>query len=632
MITINNLSFSYGMDKLFDNASTVFENGVNALIGRNGTGKTTLFEMIAGSNESYSGDIAFSGSPVIGYLKQEMDIGEQDILPIDFLLEHLPFYREYNQLLSKIKNDHNPSKKLLGEFSKAEDHFRRKGGYSVKERGLRILSGLGFDDYSGKKMSELSYGYKMRVMLAMILIEDNDILLLDEPTNHLDLPSIRWLEEYISGFKGTAVITSHDRAFLDKMCSYTVEISRKKLFRYKGNYSFYKEKKEQNKKIEEAELSNLMEEAEHLRKFINIWKAKDSKSSQAKSREKKLEKVLTRIEEIEQDKEHISDVHLSMNKARPVKSRRAFDININSKAYNDKKILKDIDVYIAPSDRIFLIGRNGAGKSTLTRIIAGEDSAFEGTVKKNPSLDTLYFDFDYLRNIRDSRTLFDFVGEKEGNINTVSSALGMMNFTENDFRKKLYMLSGGEKVRVYLARLFLEQFNFLILDEPTNYLDIETIDMLVSWLKKLKTGFIIVTHNEYLLESEDNAEIWHIENRTLVREFTNYRNYVRNRETEEESRQDKDFEKKNEKTKSHKRQDLINRRIEINRKLKTVEKNIDSLESQKDELYEKLSSPDIFKRGAEVGRIRTRLNTVEKELEKYYHLWSSLIDEKPDLK
>ncbi|MFO8062893.1 MAG: ABC-F family ATP-binding cassette domain-containing protein [bacterium] len=613
MITINNLSFSYGMDKLFDNASCVFEDGVNALIGRNGTGKTTLFEMIAGSNRSYSGDIAFSGSPVIGYLKQEMEIGGEDRLAIDFLLEHLPFYSEYHQLLAKIKNDHNPSKKLLGEFSKAEDHFRRKGGYSVRESGLRILSGLGFDDYSGKKMSELSYGYKMRVMLAMILIEDNDILLLDEPTNHLDLPSIRWLEEYISGFKGTAVITSHDRAFLDKMCSYTVEISRKKLFRYKGNYSFYKEKKEQNKKIEEAELSNLMEEAEHLRKFINRWKAKDSKSSQAKSREKKLEKVLARIEEIEQDKEHVSDVRLSMNKARPVKSKRAFDININYKAYNDKKILKDIDVYIAPSDRIFLIGRNGAGKSTLTRIIAGEDSDFEGTVKKNPSLDTLYFDFDYLRNIRDSRTLFDFVGEKEGNINTVSSALGMMNFTENDFRKKLYMLSGGEKVRVYLARLFLEQFNFLILDEPTNYLDIETIDMLVSWLKKLKTGFIIVTHNEYLLESEDNAEIWHIENRTLVREFTNYRKYVRNRETEEESRQDKDFEEKNEKTKNYNRQDLINRRIEINRKLKTVEENIDSLESQKDELYGKLSSPDIFKRGAEVGRIRTRLNTVEKE-------------------
>lgn len=620
------------MDKLFDDASTVFEDGVNALIGRNGTGKTTLFEMIAGSNNAYSGDIAFSGSPVIGYLKQEMEIGEQDRLPIDFLLEHLPFYMEYHQLLSRIKSDSNPSKKLLGQFSKAEDYFRRKGGYSVRESGLRILSGLGFDDYSGKKMSELSYGYKMRVMLAMILIEDNDILLLDEPTNHLDLPSIRWLEEYISGFKGTAVITSHDRAFLDKMCSYTVEISRKKLFRYKGNYSFYKEKKEQNKKIEEAELNNLMEEAEHLLKFINRWKAKDSKSSQAKSREKKLEKVLARIEEIEQDKEHISDVHLSMNKARLVKSKRAFNISIDYKAYGSAKILEDIDVYIAPADRIFLIGRNGAGKSTLTRIIAGEDSDFKGTVKKNPSLDTLYFDFDYLRNIRDSRTLFEFVGEKEGNINTVSSALGMMNFTENDFRKKLYMLSGGEKVRVYLARLFLEQFNFLILDEPTNYLDIETIDMLVSWLKKLKTGFIIVTHNEYLLESENNAEIWHIENRTLIREFTNYRKYVRNRDTEEASSEDKDFDKKNEKANNTKRQDLINRRIEINRKLKTVEKNIDSLESEKDELYEKLSSPDIFKRGPEVGRIRSRLNTVEKDLEKHYDLWSSLIDEKPDLK
>ncbi|PIP14310.1 MAG: hypothetical protein COX48_01555, partial [bacterium (Candidatus Stahlbacteria) CG23_combo_of_CG06-09_8_20_14_all_34_7] len=484
-----------------------------------------------------------------------------------------------------------------------------------------------------KRIYELSYGFKMRLFLATILLDESEILLLDEPTNHLDLPSMKFMEEYLKRINKLCIIVSHDRAFLDSVCERTLELNNKKIKKYNGNYSFFKNQKEATIIQTEKERENLTIEKARLEEMIARIKENVKKVNIASSRQKFVEKIDKKLECLEDfSKKEVSFIRRDES----LRSDIGFKIEIKEKRYDKEKLLEDIEVAIKPMDRIFLIGANGYGKSTLLRIIASHDSNFIGKVKKNEKIKLLYFDFDKIAQLKDETTVLDFIYTDGVDNFKAKQLLGMMLFSDKDYEKKIKVLSGGEKVRLYLTKLYCSSFNFMILDEPTNYLDIETVDVLIEWLKGLKSGFVIVTHNEYLLKSLENVHLWRIEDRRLKIHFGNYNDFKffegKNRENNVKSEiQQKKIRKPKGYDAKRERQMLIEKRSAINKQLKLLEKEIEIFESEKKDLYKKMTAEDSYKMGSDLKIISDRVKQLERMLKTMYDKWNGLIDEMPEL-
>ncbi len=630
MITINSLSLSHGIRVLFDKAGIVFEDGKTALVGRNGSGKTTLFNIITNNSEKDNGEIILSADTRIGYLRQEMDIEDSPLKPVEFVLKEIDYYNKYTEMLEQIKHIEKPSDRLLNNIAVYEEDFRHNAGYSLPERTEKMLISLGFSKHIDKQVRELSYGYRMRLLLTKLLLEDNNMLFLDEPTNHLDLPSIKWFEQYLLNSKKNAIIVSHDREFLDTLCTRTIEISRQKLNKFKGNYSFYKIEKEKIIEKEKQELRNLLEQEKQLIAFISKWKAKESKVAMAQSREKILVKVRNRINNIHIIRE--KDARFNYNNVEVIKSKTGINGIIEDKSYDKTNVLRNVEIDINPVKKIFLIGRNGVGKSTLVRILAGNDEKYNGNIRYNESLKLLYFDFDSISKLPGSETVLSFIQNDEPSEFRAKTLLGMMMFGGDDYDKKIRVLSGGEKIRLYLTKLFISKFNYIILDEPTNYLDIDTIDIFIKWLEGLKTGFIIVSHNEYLLKSVKSDEMWEINNGKLHIHFGNYRDYISYQKNLIVDYEEKSFLPINKINKKSNRQQIVNKRIEINKKIKDIEEQISQLENERDEIFKMLTDTDIYKKDSEnVRKNRKREREITLLLEALYHDWNKLIESMPIL-
>jgi len=633
MISINNLSFSYGAQRIFSNTSLIIDNCKNGLVGSNGSGKSTFFNLISGKLVPDNGNISFSSSGKTAYLKQEMAFEDLDILPYEFVLNNISYYVDYNNLLKQLESMENPDPDIIHSFSEVELVFNNHNGYKIKEDVLQVLKSLGFKKELNKRIYELSYGFKMRLFLATILLDESEILLLDEPTNHLDLPSMKFMEEYLKRINKLCIIVSHDRAFLDSVCERTLELNNKKIKKYNGNYSFFKNQKEATIIQTEKERENLTIEKARLEEMIARIKENVKKVNIASSRQKFVEKIDKKLECLEDfSKKEVSFIRRDES----LRSDIGFKIEIKEKRYDKEKLLEDIEVAIKPMDRIFLIGANGYGKSTLLRIIASHDSNFIGKVKKNEKIKLLYFDFDKIAQLKDETTVLDFIYTDGVDNFKAKQLLGMMLFSDKDYEKKIKVLSGGEKVRLYLTKLYCSSFNFMILDEPTNYLDIETVDVLIEWLKGLKSGFVIVTHNEYLLKSLENVHLWRIEDRRLKIHFGNYNDFKffegKNRENNVKSEiQQKKIRKPKGYDAKRERQMLIEKRSAINKQLKLLEKEIEIFESEKKDLYKKMTAEDSYKMGSDLKIISDRVKQLERMLKTMYDKWNGLIDEMPEL-
>lgn len=627
MISITNLKFEYGAQTVFENVTTTIDSRINALVGRNGSGKTTLFKLISGELTPSGGSVSVPRGRSIGYLKQEFDFPDMDMRTGDYILSQIGYYNRYNSLLQRMQNE-NPTDELLHRFADAEEIFNRKGGYSLKERMSMVLENLGFQSEDAR-IRELSYGYRMRALLAKLLMEENDILLLDEPTNHLDLPSIKWLESYLNLYSGMILLVSHDRSFLDNVCTATVEIHSKDIRKYAGNYTFYRGVKEARDEQNRKERESLIDEAKRLQEMVARIKGNVKKAKIASSRQKNLDKIMEKVDTFEEERS--SSVKLRGMQS-VLRSKIAMEASIREKRYERESVLNDIELTVESGERIFLIGANGRGKSTLLRILSKTDNSFDGEVKHNENLEMLYFDFDKIAQLKDDRTVLDFIYTDGMTEHESKTLLGMMLFREDDYDKKISVLSGGEKVRLYLAKLFCQKFNFLILDEPTNYLDIETVEVLIDWLKEVKTGFIIVTHNEYLLKSIERANIWSIKEGRLLVHYGNYNDYLyySNVKTAVPAKAEVQAAVK-QPEKIHDRQSIINRRIELNKKIKKVEREVEELETEKRELFEKLSDTDSYKSGEIIKESSARFRAVEGRLEKLYKEWEEYIDSMPEL-
>ena len=515
MIAINNLTFEIGARALYDEANWHIKPGEKiGLIGANGTGKTTLLKIIVGDYKPTSGTISMAKDLTMGYLNQDLLSYSSDKNIVHVAME--AFHRqnqlhdEIEALLQKLETDYTED--LLHKLSDKQHEFEVLDGYNIEYKAHEILAGLGFSESDcHRKLSTFSGGWRMRVMLAKILLQAPDILLLDEPTNHLDLPSIQWLEGYLKAFDGAIVIVSHDRWFLDRVIDRTVEARKGKLNVYAGNYTFYLEEKAQREEIQRGEFKNQQSKIKQEERLIERFRAKASKAKMAQSRIKMLDKM-ERVDDVDDDN---PSVNFSFRFSKQ-SGRHVITIEDVTKKYPVIDILDHAEAIIEKGDKIALIGANGKGKSTLLRIIAGTDQDFTGKCETGHNVTETFFAQHQLESLHlESQVLQELQAFAPKHTETeLRSILGSFLFTGDDVFKKIKVLSGGEKSRVALAKALTADANFLILDEPTNHLDIASVNILVQALIQFEGTIIVVSHDRYFLDKVAN-KIWFIEDEKI---------------------------------------------------------------------------------------------------------------------
>ncbi len=515
MIAINNLTFEIGARALYDEANWHIKPGEKiGLIGANGTGKTTLLKIIVGDYTPTSGSISMAKDLTMGYLNQDLLSYSSDKNILHVAMEAFErqnqLHDEIENLLHKLETDY--SEDLLHKLSDKQHEFELLDGYNIEYKAHEILAGLGFTEPdTHRKLSEFSGGWRMRVMLAKILLQAPDILLLDEPTNHLDLPSIQWLEDYLKAFDGAVVIVSHDRWFLDKVINRTVEVRKGKLTVYAGNYSFYLEEKAQREEIQRGEFKNQQSKIKQEERLIERFRAKASKAKMAQSRIKALDK-LERVDDVDDDN---PTVNFSFRFSKQ-SGRHVITMDNITKKYPAIDILTHAEAVIEKGDKIALIGANGKGKSTLLRIIANADHDFTGKCITGHNVTETFFAQHQLEALHlENTALQELQSFAPRHTETeLRNILGSFLFTGDDVFKKIKVLSGGEKSRVALAKALTADANFLILDEPTNHLDIQSVNILVQALQQFEGTFIVVSHDRYFLDNVAN-KIWFIEDHQI---------------------------------------------------------------------------------------------------------------------
>lgn len=525
MIAINNLTFEIGARALYDEADWHIKPGdKTGLIGANGTGKTTLLKLIVGDYSPTSGTISMAKDIKIGYLNQDLLSYQSTKSILHVAMEAFErqnqLHTEIERLLEKLADDYSDD--LIQKLSDKQTEFEALDGYNIEYRAHEILAGLGFSDADQKRpLSEFSGGWRMRVMLARILLQAPDILLLDEPTNHLDLPSIKWLESYLQAFEGAIVVVSHDRYFLDRVVNLIVESKRGKLIQYAGNYSFYLEEKALREEIQGNQFKNQQAKIKQEERLIERFRAKASKAKMVQSRIKALE----RMEKVDDVDDHNPTVNFRFKFSKQ-SGRHVVRLEDVSKSYPGNPILEHTDAIIEKGDKIALIGANGKGKSTLLRIVANADKDFSGTCETGHNVTQTFFAQHQLEALHlEHEILQELQAFAPKHTDTeLRAILGCFLFTGDDAFKKIRVLSGGEKSRVALAKALTADANFLVLDEPTNHLDIQSVNILIQALRQFEGTFIVVSHDRYLLDNVAN-KIWYIEDRKIKEYPGTYQEY-----------------------------------------------------------------------------------------------------------
>ena len=510
MLSISNLNFYFGSRALYEGASLHIKPRTKiGLIGANGTGKSTLLRLISGEYTPDGGTISKSGECTIGFLNQDLLSYQTDDSILHVAMQAFERQLELQIAIDNVlhKMETNYEDKDVDLLSKLQEEFERLDGYTIQSKTEEILEGLGFstDDLS-RPLRLFSGGWRMRVMLAKLLLQKPALLLLDEPTNHLDLPSIEWVEKYIHDYEGSIVVVSHDRYFLDRTVDNIAEVSNAKITLYPGNYSFYIEEKTLRNEIQKGAYENQQAQIRQTERFIERFKAKASKARQVQSRVKALDR-LDVVDEVIDEK---AKVNFKFNFGTQP-GRFILFLEHITKAYGDKVILKNTSATINRGDKIALIGANGKGKSTLLRIISGSEKII-GERRTGHNVIESFFAQHQLESLQVENNLLE---ELKGTGTTktemeLRSVLGCFLFSGEEVFKKIKVLSGGEKSRVALAKVLISEANFLLLDEPTNHLDMQSVNILIQALQQYEGTYVVVSHDRYFVSNIAN-KIWYIE-------------------------------------------------------------------------------------------------------------------------
>lgn len=608
LIGLQNVTFEFGARVIVEDASwSVFPGERIGLIGYNGTGKSTILKLLVGEYKPSSGTVERSKETSIGYL-------HQDLLSFDsndtILRVTMGAFERIMQLEQEIEQmgkelEVHQTDELLHKYSDLLHEMDVLDGYNIQYKTEEVLHGLGFKTTDFERpYKEFSGGWRMRVLLAKMILQQPDVLLLDEPTNHLDLPSIEWLEKYLLGYKGSVIIVSHDKFFLNRMVNKVVEVYQQQLHFYTGNYEYYETEKEQRITIQQRAYENQQDYIRQQERFIERFKAKASKAAQAQSVMKRLDK----IDKIEQTELERPDIRINF-KVDTQPGKIICTLTNISKSFGSNCIVKHTSAEINRGDKIALIGANGKGKSTLLRIVANVES-FEGeriwghnVVEKfyaQHQLEALNLQHDILEELKMSGS-----GKTDQELR---SLLGGFLFGGDDVEKKIKVLSGGEKARVALAKVIASKSNFMLLDEPTNHLDMHSVQLLAEALNKYEGSYLLVSHDRYFISMTAN-KIWEIVDEEIKEFKGGYTEYVEWKKRMESQKPSKDnSNKKNEIAKAvvveKKKVDpafSVNEIREMKREFLNLQKKVKKIEdeladsNQKKQLLEsELANHEIF--------------------------------------
>lgn len=634
MIAINNLTFEIGARALYDEANWHIKPGEKiGLIGANGTGKTTLLKIIVGDYKPTSGTISMAKDLTMGYLNQDLLSYSSDKNIVHVAMEAFErqnqLHDEIEVLLKKLETDYTED--LLHKLSDKQHEFELLDGYNIEYKAHEILAGLGFSEADcQRKLSTFSGGWRMRVMLAKILLQAPDILLLDEPTNHLDLPSIQWLEDYLKAFNGAIIIVSHDRWFLDKVINRTVESRKGKLTVYAGNYTFYLEEKAQREEIQRGEFKNQQSKIKQEERLIERFRAKASKAKMAQSRIKMLDKM-ERVDDVDDDNPSVNFAFRFSKQS----GRHVVTLEDIVKKYPAIDILNGGEAVIEKGDKIALIGANGKGKSTLLRIIASADQDYKGKVTTGHNVTTTFFAQHQLESLHlEHQILQELQAFAPKHTDTeLRTILGSFLFTGDDVFKKIKVLSGGEKSRVALAKALTADANFLVLDEPTNHLDMQSVNILIQALEQYEGTFIVVSHDRYFLDNVAN-KIWFIEDQKIKiypGTYAEYDEWASKRKLEPKAAtpapQPKKEEKKPEPVKQQQGENKFQQLKKLNQDLAKMEEQIAELDKTVKQLEAKLADDKIYTDGAKLKETNTAYTQKQAELKQIQQKWETLAEQ-----
>lgn len=506
MISLDNLTVSYGGWTLFDNISFLINPKDRiGLVGKNGAGKTTLLRIITGEQQPTSGCVTLNGDCTIGYLPQTMRVADTTTLAEETAKafdEVLRLEAEIAQLTREIaeRTDYESEgyEKLLHRLNDAQDHYHILGGETRDADIEKTLLGLGFkrEDF-GRPTSEFSGGWRMRIELAKLLLRRPSIFLLDEPTNHLDIESIQWLEDYLKNYNGAVLLISHDRAFLDNVTNRTIELSLGKATDYKVSYSKYVVLRAERRAQQMAAYENQQRMIEKTEEFIEKFRYKPTKSNQVQSRIKQLDK----IDRIEVEEEDLATLNIKFPPA-PRSGQIVAEIDEAGMSFGAKHVFSGANFIIEKGDKIALIGRNGEGKTTLARMLVGQLTPTEGSVRIGANVNIGYYAQNQDDLMDGEFTVYDTLDRVAvGDIRTrLRDILGAFLFRGEDIDKKVKVLSGGERARLAMARMMLEPRNLLILDEPTNHMDMRSKDILKNAIMKYDGTVVVVSHDREFLD------------------------------------------------------------------------------------------------------------------------------------
>ena len=635
VLSCKDIHKSYGIDVILDKVTFNINEGEKAgLIGANGAGKTTLFKILTGQLEQDSGELFIDKNKKVGYLSQHLSLESSSTIYEELLTVFkslLDMEARIKELEIKLNEPYDSSRqeyheKIIQEYTTLSELYDHRGGYTYRAEISRILKGLGFgeEDFN-KNISILSGGQKTRVALCKLLLTNPEILLLDEPTNHLDLDAIEWLEEYLKGYKGTIIIISHDRFFLDSITNKTVEMINGHVNTYTGNYTSFVDQKKKNYEVQlkayNLQQAEIKRQEEIIERYRSFNREKSIKA--AESREKALNKI-ERIDAPDKD-----------SKASKIK----FDTQIKSgndvlhvenlsKSYIDKRLFHSLNMEIKRGEKTALIGENGRGKTTLFKIIMDKVEKDTGIKVLGKNVFIGYYDQEQ-SDLHEEKTIIDEVWDEFPDMSTtqVRNALAAFLFTSDDVFKQVSTLSGGEKCRINLLKLMLSKSNFLLLDEPTNHLDIVSREALEESLLNYDGTVLVISHDRYFLNKVIN-KIYELNEDGIKEYLGNYSYYVEKKKNPlryEEEMANQGKTKTQIQDEKKKKRELEKQEKEKKLRLKTVETSISDCEKKLLDLQNKLCLEEIYSNPQKSEEVNKEIASTESLLEKLYNEWAELI-------
>ena len=635
VLSCNNLNKSFGIDSILENVNfTVNEYDKIGIIGVNGTGKTTLFKIISGIYGYDSGDIYTSKDCEIGYLEQNTNFHSENTILEEVLevfkdvIEMEKYLRDLEHKISEESSNTNSTtlEKLMNEYSNKLEAFSDMNGYGYKSEAKGVLKGLGFNDEDmDKPISILSGGEKTRVLLGKLLLKKPTLLLLDEPTNHLDSEAIEWLEVFLKQYKGTVILISHDRYFLDQVVNRIFEIHNKKLKTYNGNYSdFIKasaiEKELELKKFEDQQ-KDIKKQEESIEKLKSFGREKHLKRARSK------EKALAKVDVLDKPEAYRKKAKIEFNPS-VTSGNDVLQLRDISMGYGERILFKDLNLDIYRGEKVALIGANGIGKSTLFKIIMNEITPLSGDIKFGTNVNVSYFHQEQ-KTLNLDNTIIDEIWEDNKQLTQTSlrTMLGAFLFEGEEVFKKISTLSGGERARVAILKLILSNANLLLLDEPTNHLDIDSKEVLEEALSSYTGTIFTISHDRYFLNTVIDKVLVLDEN-GITEYLGNYDYYIEKKKQVQEMNTVEVVEEKTKtQLKEEKRKEREQREAEKKNRVKrqNIEKEIEETEAKIEEMDVLLCQEEVYSNPEKSKDVSLQKASLEEKLSALYEEWESLM-------